>query len=88
VKSALMYPAVVTTVAIGITIFLLVKVVPVFGEIFDSFKGKLPLPTQCLIDVSNIVQTWLIPILMGMGGAVYGWLYYIHQNQTRPRVLG
>src|SRR5262249_25890116 len=37
VKSAMMYPIVVTTVAIGITIFLLVKVVPVFGDIFTSF---------------------------------------------------
>src|SRR5512134_1340207 len=37
VKSAMMYPTVVTVVAIGITVFLLVKVVPVFGEIFASF---------------------------------------------------
>ena len=36
VKSAMMYPTVVTIVAIGITIFLLVKVVPVFGDIFSS----------------------------------------------------
>src|SRR5437660_7063773 len=45
VKSAMMYPTVVTIVAIGITIFLLVKVVPVFGEIFSSFQAKLPAPT-------------------------------------------
>src|SRR6187455_1155977 len=37
VKSAMMYPTVVSIVAILITIFLLVKVVPVFGEIFQSF---------------------------------------------------
>src|SRR5512133_4071897 len=37
VKSAMMYPTVVTVVAVLITIFLLVKVVPVFGEIFKSF---------------------------------------------------
>jgi len=42
VKSATMYPAVVTVVAILITIFLLVKVVPVFGEIFRSFNATLP----------------------------------------------
>src|SRR5512138_1534717 len=41
VKSAMMYPTVVTIVAILITIFLLVKVVPVFGEIFKSFNAKL-----------------------------------------------
>src|SRR3954451_21724897 len=63
VKSAMMYPVVVTVVAILITIFLLVKVVPVFGEIFSSFGAKLPAPTQFLIDISNIVKRWFIPIL-------------------------
>src|SRR5438270_1439249 len=50
VKSAMMYPTVVTFVAISITIFLLIKVVPVFGEIFSGFGARLPVPTQVLID--------------------------------------
>jgi len=70
VKSSMMYPIVVTVVAISITIFLLVKVVPVFGEIFESFNAKLPAPTQVLINVSHFVQKWLIPILFVMGGSV------------------
>src|SRR3954470_23194558 len=77
VKSAMMYPTVVTVVAILITIFLLVKVVPVFGEIFASFGAKLPAPTQFLIDISNFVKKWLVLVLVGGGGAVYGWLYFI-----------
>src|SRR6266481_6216826 len=56
VKSAMMYPAAVTTIAIGITIFLLVKVVPVFGEIYSGFGAKLPGPTQFLINISNILK--------------------------------
>src|SRR5881396_3600236 len=60
VKSALMYPTVVSFIAILITIFLLVKVVPVFGEIFASFGAKLPAPTQFLIDVSDIVKHYLV----------------------------
>src|SRR5215472_13109249 len=81
VKSSMMYPIVVTVVAICITIFLLVKVVPVFGEIFDSFGAKLPAPTQALIHLSNFVKSWLILILIVMGGLVYGWLYFI---KTKP----
>src|SRR5882762_1984444 len=81
VKSSMMYPIVVTVVAIGITIFLLVKVVPVFGEIFTSFGGKLPAPTQALINVSEFFQKWLVAILIFMGGSVYGWLYFI---KTKP----
>src|SRR5215831_18282627 len=60
VKSAMMYPTVVTIVAILITIFLLIKVVPVFGEIFSSFQAKLPAPTQYLINVSHFVQRYIL----------------------------
>src|SRR5881628_889263 len=56
VKSAMMYPAAVTVIAIGITIFLLVKVVPVFGEVYKGFGSKLPGPTQFLIQLSNTVR--------------------------------
>src|SRR5207248_11405411 len=73
-KSAMMYPTVVTVVAILITMFLLVKVVTVFGEIFASFGSKLPAPTQFLIDISTAVKRFLIPILLGGGGLVYAWL--------------
>src|SRR6266849_9081546 len=63
VKSAMMYPTVVSVVAILITIFLLVKVVPVFGEIFQSFGAELPKPTQYLVNLSNIVKHYLIFII-------------------------
>jgi type IV pilus assembly protein PilC len=77
VKSAMMYPTVVTVVAILITIYLLVKVVPVFGEIFASFGAELPAPTQALINISSIVKRYLVFILVAGGGAVYGWMYFI-----------
>src|SRR5437588_7891179 len=77
VKSAMMYPTVVTIVAFLITIFLLVKVVPVFGDIFASFGAKLPTPTQKLIDISHFVQKYVILILIGGVAGVYGWLYFI-----------
>jgi type IV pilus assembly protein PilC len=83
VKSAMMYPTVVTVVAIIITIFLLVKVVPVFGEIFTSFGSQLPAPTQFLINLSEFVQKYVILILLGGGGAVYGWLYFIKTKAGR-----
>src|SRR5213593_1179269 len=77
VKSAMMYPTVVTVVAILITCFLLVKVVPVFGEIFSSFGAKLPAPTQFLIELSDFVKKYIVLIVLCGGGAVYGWLYFI-----------
>ncbi len=77
VKSAMMYPTVVTVVAIGITIFLLVKVVPVFSSIFTSFGGELPAPTQFLIDVSNLLRHYFLGFIVLGIAIVFGWLYYI-----------
>ncbi len=77
VKSAMMYPTVVSVVAVLITTFLLVKVVPVFGEIFKSFNATLPTPTLYLINVSEFVQHYILVLLVAGGGAVYGWLYFI-----------
>lgn len=83
VKSAMMYPTVVTVVAIAITIFLLVKVIPVFGEIYSGFDAKLPGPTQFLISLSEIVQRFFILILLALGGAVYGWFAFLKTKQGR-----
>jgi type IV pilus assembly protein PilC len=77
VKAAMMYPTIVTVVAIGITMFLLVKVIPVFGEIYTGFGAKLPGPTLFLINVSNVVKRYVFLILLAGGGAVYAWLYFI-----------
>jgi type IV pilus assembly protein PilC len=81
VKSAVMYPTVVTVVAILITVFLLVKVVPVFGEIYSGFGAKLPGPTQFLITLSETVKKYFLLIFLAAGGTVYGWFYFI---KTKP----
>jgi type IV pilus assembly protein PilC len=83
VKSAMMYPTIVTVVAIGITTFLLVKVIPVFGEIYSGFGAKLPGPTEALINLSHFVTRFFLLIFLSLGGAVYGWLYFIKTPQGR-----
>src|SRR6266540_6540146 len=83
VKSAMMYPTVVTVVAIAITIFLMVKVVPVFGDIFKGFNAKLPTPTLFLISFSEFLQRTIIYLLPVMAGLVYGWFAYIKTKQGR-----
>lgn len=63
VKSSLVYPLVVVSMAIVITAVLLLKVVPTFEGIFQMLGGKLPLPTQILITMSNILRRFFIPTL-------------------------
>jgi len=83
VKSALMYPTVVSVVAVLITTFLLVKVVPVFGEVYTGFGGKLPAPTQWLINFSNFVKSYIIFFVLGGGGTVWGWFWFIKTPKGR-----
>jgi type IV pilus assembly protein PilC len=76
-----MYPTAVTVIAIGITIFLLVKVVPVFGDVYKSFGQKLPGPTQGLITLSKFMQEYIVYMLGAAGALIYGWLTWI---KTKP----
>ena len=56
VRSALAYPAFVFVVAIVVVAVLMVKVVPTFLAIFDSYDAELPLPTKMLIAMSNFFR--------------------------------
>ncbi len=65
-----MYPTAVTVVAIGITTFLLVKVIPTFKEVYTGFGAALPGPTQVLMDISDVVRSYLILFVIAGGAAV------------------
>lgn len=53
IKGAMIYPATIITVAVGVTAVLLIFVIPVFAELFASFGQALPAPTQFVINLSN-----------------------------------
>ncbi|MFW5971282.1 MAG: type II secretion system F family protein [Desulfovermiculus sp.] len=56
VKGAMIYPAVVTVVAIAVIAIILIFVIPTFESMFADFGGVLPLPTQVVIDLSRWVK--------------------------------
>lgn len=58
VRSSLIYPAVVVFMAIAITTFLIVKVVPTFKSIFVTMGVELPLATRILIGFSDFTRKW------------------------------
>ena len=80
VKSAMMYPVIVTVVAIGVVSLLMVKVVPTFKDVFDSFGAKLPPPTLIVIGVSNFLQhEWYV-----LFGAIIGlWVAVTLYRKTK-----
>ncbi len=56
VKSAMIYPGVIITVAVGVIAIILVFVIPTFEQMFADFGGALPLPTQIVINMSRFVK--------------------------------
>ncbi len=76
IKMAVMYPAVVSFVALVITTFLLVKVVPVFAEIFGDLGGQLPMPTRIVLAISHFIQSkWWLCLLIALGLYIFMWQY-------------
>ena len=60
IRSSLIYPAAVVSMAVLITAFLLLKVVPTFKGIFETLGGKLPLPTLILISTSDLFTKYFL----------------------------
>ncbi|HVM60729.1 MAG TPA: type II secretion system F family protein [Verrucomicrobiae bacterium] len=72
VKSAMTYPVIVCVVALGIALFLIIKVIPIFGGIYKDFGAALPMPTQILIDISDAVRTYFVLTVVVVGVTVFG----------------
>jgi len=83
IKSAMTYPVIVVCISIGITTFLIVRVVPVFGQIFADFGAKLPAPTQFLIDLSAFIRGNWYYILGGIGATIFGIRHALGTKQGR-----
>jgi len=64
VKSSLIYPAVVIFMAIAITMFLIIFVVPTFKNIFSTIGVSLPVPTLILIAISDMLRKWIIIVII------------------------
>ena len=83
VKSAMTYPVIVLFIALSITTFLIVRVVPVFGEIFADFGAQLPAPTQFLLDVSAFIRGNWYFIVAIIGGSVFGIKTFLKTERGR-----
>jgi type IV pilus assembly protein PilC len=83
VKSAMTYPVVVLCISVVAVIGMLLFIVPVFKKLFLQLGGKLPLPTQILVDLSSGLK-FILPL--GIVGAVVFmvlWGKYKHTAQVR-----
>ena len=65
-KSAMMYPTIITVFAIAVVIFILIWIVPQFVDIYKDLGSELPAITKLVISISNFLQSYFIYILIGI----------------------
>jgi len=71
IKKAMTYPTAVICVAVIVCAILLIKVVPVFANTFESFGSELPAFTQFVMNISDFVIAWWFVILLGLIAAFF-----------------
>jgi type IV pilus assembly protein PilC len=79
-QSAMMYPAIVSIVAILALLFLLTVIVPTFAKMYENFGSELPYLTSIILDVSNFIQSNISYILIGIVIFIIG-LKWLIQNE-------
>ena len=81
VKSALSYPVVILCMCFGIATAMIIFVVPVFQSMFEDFGSKLPLPTQILVNLSNMLRDYWYVFL----GAIIGFTVAFKQYKKTDK---
>ena len=80
-RSAMIYPAVILSLAVVVCGVLIVFVLPNFVALFDEFHAQLPTPTRVLLAVGTFTQEWRYQILLGILIVIFAVFAFL---QTRP----
>jgi len=77
VKSAMVYPSTIISVAVVVVIFLLIFVIPTFKSMFEGFGATLPLPTQIILEMSRLVRSYFLYGVAVIAGGIFAlkWWY-------------
>ena len=86
VRSAMIYPIAVITIAAMVVAVILLKVIPTFAALFAGLGAELPLPTRIVIAASNFLARYFIFFLVAIAGGVYGFRRY-YATYTGRRVI-
>lgn len=65
IKGAMIYPIIITIVAIGAISVMLLFVIPIFAKMFEGVGAELPALTKLVIGLSNFLKVAVVPMLIG-----------------------
>ena len=83
--SSMIYPALLCLVGLTSVVILLTFVVPRFASLFQDSHMEMPLPTQIMLEVSNVVKTWWWAAALAAASAFAALRLYIGTGQGRLR---
>lgn len=69
--SALIYPMILLVAGLGALLFLTIKIIPTFAQLFAGFKMTLPFLTQVLISTSVFIRKFALVIIIASAGSVF-----------------
>ena len=73
----MIYPAIMSAVAIGVVLFLLLAVIPQVENLFTSFDANLPFITKLVLGVSSFVQKFLSIMIIAIAAIIWEATGYI-----------
>jgi len=86
IKGAMVYPAVVLSVAVLATSFMLIFIIPTFARMFSGFGAELPLPTKIVMGLSSFLRSYWWALVGGMIAAVVGIQRYYLTEKGRFQI--
>lgn len=81
--SAIIYPAILMAAGLFALLFLTIKIIPTFADLFKGFNLKLPLLTRILIYVSSFIRNFILPLIVGAVFFVFVLRSYISTKKGR-----
>jgi type IV pilus assembly protein PilC len=83
--SALVYPAILTTLALVLVSIIVLKVVPAFSDFYSGFGADLPLVTRLIVSVSEFIRTNFLLIIITIAVAAFALLGWVRQPGQKAR---
>jgi type IV pilus assembly protein PilC len=83
--SALVYPAILVTLAVILVGIIVLKVVPAFSDFYSGFGAELPRSTRVIVGISEFAQAQLPLIVLGLAAAIVGFFSWIRRPGQKVR---
>ncbi len=83
--SALVYPAILVTLALGLVALIIVKVVPAFSDFYQSFGAQLPFVTMMIVRISEFIRGQILLVVIALGAAAAFAFVWLRDQKNRSR---